>query len=70
MPVRVMLLAALLIASAHAQSADAGKAAFREIYQEMVEIDSSQATGSCTKVVRAAESRLRRRDSQPTIFRW
>jgi len=45
-------------ASAHAQSADAEKAAFREIYQEMVEIDSSPSSGSCTKVVRAAESRL------------
>src|SRR5262245_15388701 len=38
---------------------DAGRAAFREIYKEMVEIDSSQSTGSCTKVVRAAETRLK-----------
>jgi acetylornithine deacetylase/succinyl-diaminopimelate desuccinylase-like protein len=47
-------------AQAHAQAANSngGKAAFREIYQEMVEIDSSPTTGSCTKVVRAAESRL------------
>src|SRR3954454_13819083 len=37
---------------------DAGRAACREIYKEMVEIDSSQSTGSCTKVVRAAETRL------------
>jgi acetylornithine deacetylase/succinyl-diaminopimelate desuccinylase-like protein len=37
---------------------DAGRAAFREIYREMVEIDSSQSTGSCTKVVRAAQTRL------------
>jgi len=47
-----------IAASAHAQAADAGKAEFREIYQEMVEIDSSPSTGSCTKVVRAAEARL------------
>jgi acetylornithine deacetylase/succinyl-diaminopimelate desuccinylase-like protein len=57
MPARVMLLAALLIAST-AQAADAGKSAFREIYREMVETDSSPTTGSCTKVVRAAEARL------------
>jgi acetylornithine deacetylase/succinyl-diaminopimelate desuccinylase-like protein len=58
MIVRVTLIAMLVIAaSARAQNA-AGKATFREIYQEMVEIDSSPTTGSCTKVVRAAESRL------------
>lgn len=57
MPVRVILLAALLFAST-AQAQDAGKSAFREIYREMVEIDSSPTTGSCTKVVRAAETRL------------
>ena len=39
--------------------ADAGRDAFREIFKEMVEIDSSQSTGSCTKVVRAAETRLK-----------
>jgi acetylornithine deacetylase/succinyl-diaminopimelate desuccinylase-like protein len=38
---------------------DAGRAAFREIFREMVEIDSSPTTGSCTKVVRAAETRLK-----------
>jgi acetylornithine deacetylase/succinyl-diaminopimelate desuccinylase-like protein len=61
--VKVSLLAMFLIAvsvQAHAKDADAdaGKAAFRGIYQEMVEIDSSPATGSCTRVVRAAETRL------------
>jgi len=34
-------------------------AAFRAIYKEMVEIDTSPSTGSCTRLVRAAESRLR-----------
>jgi acetylornithine deacetylase/succinyl-diaminopimelate desuccinylase-like protein len=38
---------------------DAGRDAFRAIYKEMVEIDSSEATGSCTKVVRVVETRLR-----------
>jgi acetylornithine deacetylase/succinyl-diaminopimelate desuccinylase-like protein len=57
---RIIFVAIFAVsASAQAQSLDAGKAAFREIYQEMVEIDSSPTTGSCTKVVRAAESRLR-----------
>jgi len=63
MSMRVTLVAIFVIsASAHAHAqganADGGKAAFREIYQEMVEIDSSPTTGSCTRVVRAAESRL------------
>ena len=59
MPIRALFLSAFLIASAaQAETADAGKSAFREIYREMVEIDSSPTTGSCTKVVRAAEARL------------
>jgi acetylornithine deacetylase/succinyl-diaminopimelate desuccinylase-like protein len=59
MSVRLVFAAAAMIAAAaQAQDADAGKSAFREIYREMVEIDSSPSTGSCTKVVRAAESRL------------
>jgi acetylornithine deacetylase/succinyl-diaminopimelate desuccinylase-like protein len=49
--------------AAHAQgqgaALDAGRAAFREIYREMMEIDSSPTTGSCTAVVRAAETRLK-----------
>jgi acetylornithine deacetylase/succinyl-diaminopimelate desuccinylase-like protein len=51
-------LSLTLLARAEA-AADPGREAFRAIYQEMVEIDSSQATGSCTKVVRAAETRLK-----------
>ncbi len=52
--------AALLFSSAaFPQSADTSRAAFRDIYKEMVEIDSSPTTGSCTKVVRAAETRLK-----------
>ena len=52
-------LSLTLTASAQAAAADAGRAAFREIYREMVEIDSSPTTGSCTKVVRAAQTRLK-----------
>ncbi len=52
---------ALLLAAAPAraeQNAETERAAFRAVYEEMVEIDSSPATGSCTKVVKAAQSRL------------
>ncbi|HEY6640794.1 MAG TPA: M20/M25/M40 family metallo-hydrolase [Povalibacter sp.] len=49
------LSVALIVAPVYA---DPGRDAFREIYKEMVEIDSSPTTGSCTKVVRAAEARL------------
>lgn len=43
-------------AVAGAQAPD--RPAFRTIYEEMVEIDSSEATGSCTKVVQAVAARL------------
>lgn len=57
-------LAAIALSSmtglvAEAQTLDPGRAAFRAIYEEMVEIDSSPTTGSCTAVVRAAETRLK-----------
>lgn len=51
--------AALIPTSAVAQPGDNGRAAFRAIYKEMVEIDSSPTTGSCTRVVQAAETRLK-----------
>ncbi len=51
-------LSLTLTVGSQAADADAGRAAFREIYKEMVEIDSSASTGSCTKLVRAAETRL------------
>jgi acetylornithine deacetylase/succinyl-diaminopimelate desuccinylase-like protein len=47
-----------LVGTAHGQ-ADPGRTAFRELYKEMVEIDSSATTGSCTKVVHAVETRLK-----------
>lgn len=51
--------AALVPALAGAQPGDNGRPAFRAIYKEMVEIDSSAGTGSCTKVTQAAEARLK-----------
>jgi len=54
-----LALAAAITPLASAQKADAGRDVFRAIYKEMVEIDSSEATGSCTKVVRAIETRLK-----------
>jgi acetylornithine deacetylase/succinyl-diaminopimelate desuccinylase-like protein len=58
LPVSLILgsLALPLVALA---DADPGRAAFREIYEEMVEIDTSPSTGSCTKLVRVAEARLK-----------
>ncbi|HEY7798062.1 MAG TPA: M20/M25/M40 family metallo-hydrolase [Hyphomonadaceae bacterium] len=55
----VMAVVGAVTPAALAQNGDAGRAAFREIYEEMVEIDSSPTTGSCTKVVEAAEKRLK-----------
>lgn len=56
-------LGALALGSggAAAQSLDstASRAAFRDMFEEMVEIDSSPSTGSCTRVVEAVEKRLR-----------
>jgi len=53
-----VILSALVCFPAAAQTPEANRAALREIYEEMVEIDSSPTTGSCTRVVRAAEARL------------
>jgi acetylornithine deacetylase/succinyl-diaminopimelate desuccinylase-like protein len=49
----------LLTAQIAAADADAGREAFRAIYEEMVEIDTSPSTGSCTKLVQTAEMRLK-----------
>jgi acetylornithine deacetylase/succinyl-diaminopimelate desuccinylase-like protein len=50
--------AGFLAAAANAAAEVPGRPAFRAIYEEMVEIDSSEATGSCTKVVEAVAARL------------
>ncbi len=49
--------ALLVAAPAHAQRPD--QTAFRALYEELVEIDSSAATGSCTRAVNAMAARLR-----------
>ena len=41
------LIPAVIPTFAVAQQGDTGRAAFRAIYQELVEIDSSPTTGSC-----------------------
>lgn len=59
---RKFILIWLCLASvtcAAAEANEASRAAFRALYQQMIEIDSSQASGSCTKVVEAAKSRLK-----------
>jgi acetylornithine deacetylase/succinyl-diaminopimelate desuccinylase-like protein len=60
-PLCAVLLSLAFAPLAYGASAEdaGGREAFREIYREIVEIDSSQSTGSCTKVVRAVETRLR-----------
>jgi acetylornithine deacetylase/succinyl-diaminopimelate desuccinylase-like protein len=59
-PIASLALTSLALSSTLALAdADPGREAFRAIYEEMVEIDSSPTTGSCTKLVRAAETRLK-----------
>lgn len=48
-----------LSTNAQAQDLTPERAAFRAIYEELVEIDSSEATGSCTRVSEAVAARLR-----------
>lgn len=49
------ILAVFFSATAHAQTISPERAAFRALYEELVEIDTSPTTGSCT---RAAEAML------------
>lgn len=46
-------------AVALAQTQQAGQSAFRALYEEMVETDTSPTSGSCTRLVRSVEGRLR-----------
>lgn len=46
-------------ANAHAQERSPGELAFRALYEELVEIDTSEATGSCTRAAEAMAARLR-----------
>lgn len=60
---RALLLAlvfgAFCAAAAEAQDLSADRAAFRAIYEELVEIDSSPTTGSCTRAAEAMLAHLR-----------
>jgi acetylornithine deacetylase/succinyl-diaminopimelate desuccinylase-like protein len=55
----IVSLAFAPLARAAAAETDTSREVFRAIYEEMVEIDSSPTTGSCTKLVRVAETRLK-----------
>jgi acetylornithine deacetylase/succinyl-diaminopimelate desuccinylase-like protein len=61
--VTIMTAAALMAGSATTQAAApspaAGEAAFRAIYKEMVETDSSFASGSCTAVAEKMAARMK-----------
>ena len=59
--VLAFVIAAFAAPAAHAQSAadDAGRQRFRAIYEELVEIDTSQASGSCTRAANAMLAHLR-----------
>ncbi|MEO5626685.1 MAG: M20/M25/M40 family metallo-hydrolase [Dokdonella sp.] len=55
------LLTAILAASAlpaHATAADADEKAFRALYKQLVEINTTLSAGSCTEAAKAMQSRL------------
>jgi acetylornithine deacetylase/succinyl-diaminopimelate desuccinylase-like protein len=51
-------LGVLLGHSAAAQAADDGEAAFRDLYRELVEINTTRSVGSCTRAAEAMRARL------------
>jgi acetylornithine deacetylase/succinyl-diaminopimelate desuccinylase-like protein len=53
------LALAVLAQSAHAQEQNTGRQAFRVLYEELVEIDTSEASGSCTRAAEAMAAHLR-----------
>lgn len=59
---RVLALACLLslapLAGASGAKADAGEAAFRGLYKQLVEIDTTLSAGSCTEAAKAMQARL------------
>ncbi|NEX91637.1 M20/M25/M40 family metallo-hydrolase [Caulobacter sp. 17J65-9] len=59
MKAAVATAALMLPAAANAQAPRADQQAFRGLYKEMVEIDSSQPNGSCTAVAQAMSARLK-----------
>lgn len=55
----VAALAAFVSAPAHAQDLTPDRAAFRAIYEELVEIDTSPTNGNCTRAAEAMAAHLR-----------
>ncbi len=53
------LCAFAVIGTAHAQDLTPDRAAFRAIYEELVEIDTSPANGNCTRAAEAMAAHLR-----------
>jgi len=59
-PASLLLAVALVTGGAHAQSASApDETAFRELYRQLVEIDTTLSSGSCTAAAEAMAERLR-----------
>ncbi|MEZ5996489.1 MAG: M20/M25/M40 family metallo-hydrolase [Hyphomonadaceae bacterium] len=55
----LMAAAAVLAFASSAEAQDNGRAAFRALYQQLVEIDTSPSTGSCTRAAEAMAAHLR-----------
>ena len=56
-------------ASAEPASPDASEAAFRELYKELVEINTTRSVGSCTQAAEAMRRDCSRRASRPRTCR-
>jgi acetylornithine deacetylase/succinyl-diaminopimelate desuccinylase-like protein len=53
-----LVLATTFIGSALAAPADDGEAAFRDLYKQLVEINTTRSVGSCTEAAEAMQKRL------------
>ena len=52
------IMAALFAAQGRAQAPSADEAAFRDLYKQLVEINTTRSAGSCTKAAEAMQARL------------
>ena len=59
MPLLIALLWTLPLLSAQAPAARPGEAAFRELYRELIEINTTLSSGSCTAAAEAMAARLK-----------
>ena len=59
MPVLIALLWTLPLLSAQAPGSRPGEAAFRELYKELIEINTTLSSGSCTAAAEAMGARLK-----------